>query len=137
MSRRRRTAAYTAAAAAAMSDGPIGLGQRIVSVPGLVRDTLSGRYPGLGRGRLALMIAAVLYILSPVDLVPEALLSIPGLVDDAAVGAWLVAALMGATTGYRAWVDRRAGEGVHDHGVQDQGVPNSGSRVVPGEVVSP
>lgn len=153
MSRRRRTAAYTAAAAAAASDGPVGFGQRIASVPGLVRDTLSGRYDGLGKGRLALMVVALLYIVSPVDLVPEAVLTIPGLLDDAAVAAWLVAALVGATTAYRAWDGDplRSQQGVHGagggaHPAGHAGQPDAGdrspteapsasARVIPGEVI--
>jgi uncharacterized membrane protein YkvA (DUF1232 family) len=124
MSRRRRKAAYTAAAAAAMSEGPTGFGARVASIPRLLRDTFNGRYDGLTRGRLALMLAALVYILSPIDLVPEALLTIPGLADDAAVAAWLVAAVMGATTAYRAW---ESGQ-----------VPTATDpRVVPGEVLRP
>jgi uncharacterized membrane protein YkvA (DUF1232 family) len=103
MSRRRRTAAMSAATAAAMSEGPLGFGQRVSSLPALVRDTLSGRYDGLGRGRLALVVVALVYIVSPVDVVPEALLTVPGLLDDAAVAAWVLATVMGATTAYRAW----------------------------------
>ena len=86
-----------------MSEGPLSFGQRVASLPGLVRDTVSGRYDGLGRGRLAMIGVALVYIIAPIDLVPEALLTIPGLMDDAAVAAWLIATLMGATTAYRAW----------------------------------
>jgi uncharacterized membrane protein YkvA (DUF1232 family) len=103
MSRRRRKAAIATAAAAAMKEGPTQVGSRIASIPGLVRDTLSGAYPGVSRQRLAMMLVAVLYLVSPIDLVPEALLLIPGLLDDIAVAGWLVAATMGATTDYRAW----------------------------------
>lgn len=132
MSRRRRKAAYTAAAAAAMSDGPLGFGQRVASVPGLIRDTLSGRYDGLGKGRLALMLLALLYIVSPIDVLPEALLTIPGLLDDAAIGAWLVAALFGATTAYRAWDGQLVGERVASS------VPSAEQdRVIVGEVIAP
>lgn len=128
MSRRRRTAAYTAAAAAAMSDGPVGFTQRIAMIPRLARDTLSGRYDGMSKGRLALMAAALLYILLPFDLAPEALLSIPGLLDDAAIAAWLVAALVGATTAYRSWAS-----GVVP---STEDVPGGRRAVIPGEVLS-
>jgi uncharacterized membrane protein YkvA (DUF1232 family) len=128
MSRRRRTAAMSAAAAAAMSEGPLGFGQRVASVPALVRDTLSGRFGGLGKGRLALVVVALLYIVSPVDLVPEALLTIPGLLDDAAVAAWLIATFMGSTTAYRAW----AGAALDP----DAPAAPTEPRVVAGEVVT-
>ena len=128
MSRRRRTAAMSAAAAAAMSEGPWGLGQRVASVPALVRDTFSGRYDGLGRGRLALIVVALLYIVSPVDLVPEAFLTIPGLVDDAALAGWVIATFLGATTAYRAW----AAGALEPHAP----TPPTAPRVVAGEVVT-
>lgn len=125
MSRRRRKAAYTAAAAAAMSDGPVGFATRVASVPRLLRDTLNGRYDGLTKGRLGLMLLAVLYVVSPIDVLPEALLTLPGLLDDAAIVAWLVAALFGATSQYAAW---EAGQPVDLAG---------DPKVVPGEVLAP
>jgi uncharacterized membrane protein YkvA (DUF1232 family) len=126
-----------------MSEGPLSFGQRVASLPGLVRDTVSGRYDGLGRGRLAMIGVALVYIISPIDLVPEALLTIPGLMDDAAVAAWLIATLMGATTAYRTW-----GGGVADPsmstawtadlgGAGEQAPTRSAAdRVVVGEVVT-
>jgi uncharacterized membrane protein YkvA (DUF1232 family) len=123
MTRTGRKAAAAAAAAAAMSDGPTGFTARVASIPRLVRDVLRGRYDGLSRGRLLLMVGAVFYILSPIDLLPEAILTIPGLADDAAVAAWLVASLLAATTAYRAW------ETGHVAATDDP-------RVVPGEVIT-
>jgi uncharacterized membrane protein YkvA (DUF1232 family) len=103
MSRRRRKAAMATAAASAMQQGPAELGSRAAALPGLIRDTLSGDYPGLTKQRLALMLGALLYLVSPIDLVPEALLLIPGLLDDIAVAGWLVTSALGATAAYRAW----------------------------------
>ena len=119
-----RKAAAAAAAAAAMQDGPTGFMARVGSIPRMVRDVLKGDYDGLSRGRLLLMVGAVLYIVSPVDLLPEAILTIPGLADDAAVAAWLVASVFGATSAYRMW------ENGHLAASDD---PN----VVPGEVITP
>jgi uncharacterized membrane protein YkvA (DUF1232 family) len=141
VSQRRRKAAYTAAAAAAMSEGPMSFGQRVASVPGLVRDTMTGRYDGLGKGRLAMMVVALAYIVSPIDVLPEALLTIPGLMDDAAVAAWLIATLMGATTAYRASAGSPADQGIPTDWTADLGASAgadapSTARVVPGEVVS-
>ncbi len=108
MASTRSKAAFTAAAAAAAADGPAGFGSRVASIPRLVRDVLAGNYDGTSRGRLAMMVLALLYIVSPIDLLPEALMTIPGLADDAAVAAWLVAATFGATTAYRAWENNQA-----------------------------
>jgi uncharacterized membrane protein YkvA (DUF1232 family) len=122
-----------------MSDGPLGFGQRVASLPALVRDTLNGRYDGLGKGRLAMMVVALIYIVAPIDIVPEAFLTIPVLMDDAAVAAWLIASLMGATTAYRAWSDPL---GTPSSWTPDLGAPagdtptSTAPRVVVGEVVS-
>jgi uncharacterized membrane protein YkvA (DUF1232 family) len=123
MTSKRRRAAYTAAAAAAAADGPFGFAERVASIPRLVRDVTFGRYDGLSRRRLLLMVLAVFYVMSPVDLLPEAFLLVPGLLDDVAVGGWLVAATFGATNAYRAW---------------ENGRPSTSPdpRVVPGEVVT-
>jgi uncharacterized membrane protein YkvA (DUF1232 family) len=99
----RRKAAYAAVAAAAVQEGPTGFGARVAAVPRLVRYVITGRYPGMSRGRLVALVLAGLYVISPVDLLPEAFLTLPGLVDDAAVGAWLIASVLGATTAYRSW----------------------------------
>jgi uncharacterized membrane protein YkvA (DUF1232 family) len=69
-------------------------------------------------------VAAAIYIVSPIDLVPEALLTIPGLADDAVVAGWLIAAVLGATGAYAGWRDGRID-------------PTSDGRApVPGEVIA-
>jgi uncharacterized membrane protein YkvA (DUF1232 family) len=121
MSRTARRAAFATAATAAATQGSPGFFGRVAALPRLVRDVLTGRYDGLSRGRLALMALALLYIVSPIDLLPEALLTIPGLTDDAAVAAWLIASALGAAAAYRSW--------------QGEEARASAERVVPGEVL--
>ncbi len=99
----RRTAFVSAAAAAAASEGPLGFGQRLASIPGLFLDVMLGRFDGVSRGRIFLMVGALFYIVSPIDFLPEILLTFPGLADDAVVAAWLVAAMYRATTAYALW----------------------------------
>ncbi|HSR22638.1 MAG TPA: YkvA family protein [Candidatus Eisenbacteria bacterium] len=82
--------------------GP-GLGARFRSVPRMVAATVTRRYRGLGWGRLAGMVLAVLYLVSPVDLVPEAFLGLVGLADDVAVAAWLAAAVLVETDQFLDW----------------------------------
>ena len=126
MSKNSRRAAFASAATAAGTEGPTGLMARLSALPRLVRDVLTGRYVEVSRGRLLLMALAVLYIVSPIDLVPEALLTIPGMVDDVAVAGWLVSAVLGATTAYLAW-----------EGSTPTSATMDDPRVVPGEVVTP
>jgi uncharacterized membrane protein YkvA (DUF1232 family) len=100
------------------------VGEQLAAVPALVRATLSGRYPGLQRSRLALMALAVVYIVSPIDLVPEAALMLLGLGDDAVVLAWLSGALLSETQAFIDW------ERTHE-----PGRARDGDRVVPGDVL--
>jgi uncharacterized membrane protein YkvA (DUF1232 family) len=112
---RRRTALI--AFARAFSPGTPGLGRRIRAFPRLVKATLRGEYDG--GMRLFLMAAASLYIVSPIDAVPELLFSVFGLIDDAFVATWLIGTLMSETERFIEW-EKLKGRG-----------PN----VVPGQVV--
>jgi uncharacterized membrane protein YkvA (DUF1232 family) len=102
----RRIAAFTAlwrSLTQARRPGAPGLEQRVRSLPRLIGHTFSGRYPGLGRGRLAMLGVAVAYLISPVDLVPEAFLAVLGLTDDALVALWLGGAFLAETDRFLDW----------------------------------
>ena len=96
--------------------GAPGLRVRLAAVPRMIGLSLVGRYPQLSRRRLALIVAGVAYLLSPIDLIPELLLPLVGWADDAVVLAWLVGTLLAETEAFLAWEAARG-------------------RVVPGEVV--
>ncbi|HVL86029.1 MAG TPA: YkvA family protein [Pseudonocardia sp.] len=83
-------------------DAP-GLGEQLRAVPRMLTAALSGRYPHLGRGRLALLVLAVAYLVSPVDLVPEMVLALLGLADDAFVALWLGGAFLVETDRFLQW----------------------------------
>lgn len=101
-----RKAAFTAATVSAMnSHGTYGFFTRIRAIPRMLRDTFNGTYRGVSRGRVFGMFLAVLYLISPIDLVPEALLTVPGLVDDAAIAVWLLAAVLTSAEDYLAVTD--------------------------------
>jgi hypothetical protein len=55
---------------ALMRPGSPGLGERLGAMPRLFGATLRGEYAGTSRGRLLLLLAAVAYVVSPVDLMP-------------------------------------------------------------------
>ena len=59
----------------------------------LCRLAADGDVPLLVRGRL---LAAVTYFVSPLDLVPEALLGPAGYVDDVALAAWVLQSVVSA-----------------------------------------
>ena len=92
MSRNARLASVVAVARAvrlAARPGGPSIGERAGSVPRMVRATFSGQYTGVSKGRLLLMLAAAGYIVSPIDLIPEAVAPVLGLADDALVLSWL------------------------------------------------
>ncbi|WP_119731740.1 YkvA family protein [Thermomonospora amylolytica] len=88
--------------------GAPGLGERVRAVPGLLRDTARGDYRGLGHRRLALLLIALVYVLSPVDVLPE-FLPLIGVADDLGVVMWAVATLVAATGDYIDWRRGRPG----------------------------
>ncbi len=87
----------------ALRPGGPSLGQRLGAVPRLFGATARGEYPGTSMARLLLAVAAVGYIISPVDFVPEALLGVFGLLDDAVVLSWVAARLVTETEDFIAW----------------------------------
>ena len=67
--------------------------------------SLKGEYDG-GK-RLLMMAGAVLYIVSPLDAVPELFLIAFGLIDDAFVVTWLIGALISETDRFLEWEKSR------------------------------
>lgn len=93
----------------AMQPGSPGLGERAGSVPRLVRATLDGSYTGVTKGRLALMLAAMGYIISPLDFIPEAIVPVLGIADDALVLGWLATRFVEETERFLEWEVVRTG----------------------------
>ena len=92
------------------------------AVPRMVTLTMRGRYTGLDRGRLLGMVLALAYVVSPVDVVPEAALFLLGFADDAMVLAWLAGAVLQEAETFLGWEHRTGGAAAAEH-------------VVPGSVV--
>jgi len=86
--------------------GSPGFRDRMRVVPRMVIASLRGTYGGLSRGRLALMGFAVVYVLSPLDLVPELALTLIGLGDDVFVLGWLVGTVLDETEQFLIWEGR-------------------------------
>lgn len=53
-----------------------------------VKDVATGRYKGYSKTHLTLIVAAILYVVSPLDVIPDFLIVV-GLIDDAAIIAWV------------------------------------------------
>ena len=88
--------------------GAPGLVTRLRALPRMVRGVLTGRYRGVAASQLLMMMAAVGYVISPIDLMPEAFLLLAGLGDDALVVGWLSVAVINATDDFLAWEQQEA-----------------------------
>ncbi|MFI7423554.1 YkvA family protein [Nonomuraea sp. NPDC049684] len=79
--------------------GTPGMLTRVRAIPRMIGAVTRGRYDGMGKGKLALMALGVVYILSPVDVIPDFLVLI-GVADDFGVFLWLIASLLGESGRY-------------------------------------
>lgn len=106
MSPVRRTAAFAALwqfVRGGRRPGAPDLATRMKAIPRLLEAVVTDRWDGLTKGRLSLMGLAVLYILSPIDLVPEGVLLALGIADDALVASWLAGSVLDATERFVTW----------------------------------
>lgn len=132
--------------------GSPAMGERLMSLPRLFRATFRGEYAGTTRGRLLMVLGAVAYVVSPIDLIPELALSVFGLADDAVVVSWIAAKVVNETESFLAWeravpstradgADAAAGPGggAADGAAGPAGTPSGASsaatETVPGHVV--
>jgi uncharacterized membrane protein YkvA (DUF1232 family) len=79
------------------------MGERLRALPRMLAGAVSGRHPALSRGRLGLILLALAYLVSPIDLLPEAFLPLIGLADDGVVALWLGGAFLVETERFLAW----------------------------------
>lgn len=115
------TALWQAVRGQRRADAPP-VSEQLMALPRLVSMTLRGTYPGMDRSRLLLMGLALAYVVSPVDVMPEALMLLAGMGDDAVVLSWLAGAVLVETERFLAW------EGAPSAARGQEGV-------VPGQVV--
>ena len=103
----QRTAAFTALGRALMSGsrGGPSVAKRLAALPRMIGATMRKEYDG--GLRVALMTAATVYVVSPVDVVPEAFLLLVGLADDAVMITWLAGSILSETGRFLEWEKQR------------------------------
>lgn len=104
----RRYNGFRALGRALLARGGASLPRRIGALPRLFRARARGQYDGLTWGRLAAMLVALVYVVSPIDLVPEAFLLMFGLADDGVAVLWLAGALLDEGERFLSWERSRA-----------------------------
>ena len=70
--------------------------ERARALPRLLRDVRRGAYADLPKSRPFLWVLALVYLVSPIDILPD-LLPIIGVTDDAGVFMWLLTSVSTAT----------------------------------------
>ena len=85
--------------------------QRARALPRLLRDVRQGTYADLPRNRTFLWVLAIVYLISPIDILPD-LLPIIGVTDDAGVLVWLLTSVSTATGLYLHRERERQREGL-------------------------
>lgn len=93
--------------------GKPSLWERAGALPRMLGARLRGRYTEVPVTRLLLFAVAVLYIVSPIDLVPEIFIPVLGLADDVGVAVWLTRSVLTETERYLTW--ERHGPYVQGH----------------------
>ena len=68
----------------------------------MASDITGGRYTGYGKGNFLFAVAALIYVVSPLDLVPDFLIGL-GLLDDVAIVGWAMSCLKDEVDKYQAF----------------------------------
>ena len=76
----------------------------------MLRETVAGRYRALPKRTLVAMLAGVVYLVNPLDLVAD-VLPVLGLVDDVAVLAWVTHMIRRDLDSFLAW-EREWGDAI-------------------------
>jgi uncharacterized membrane protein YkvA (DUF1232 family) len=86
--------------------GAPGIGAQLAAAPRMIKLGLSGRYPNLDGRRVGLAVLGLVYIVWPLDILPD-FIPLLGLGDDAFVAAWIAGALLGETDRFLQWEAER------------------------------
>ena len=100
--RGNRASNLQAVVAVAAQEPRQGLGAQLAAIPRLLGASASGRTKALSRARLLAVGVGLLYVVSPVDLVPEVILGPLGLGDDGLVLAAVATILLTGARGFLA-----------------------------------
>ena len=103
---RSRAAAFGTFLDLLRGDGRYPLRRRVLALPRLLARARSGAYRDWDRRRATAVALGLLYVVSPVDLVPEVVLGLFGMADDAVLLAWLAGAVLDEVDAYIDWERR-------------------------------
>ena len=79
-----------------------GIWDDLTSLFRIVKGWKTGRYRGVPWSTVVLSTGAIIYFLTPIDLIPD-VIPVVGLVDDIAVIRWVIGAIHSDLAKFRAW----------------------------------
>lgn len=68
----------------------------------LLKDWISGDYRGLPTKALLLVLAGIVYFVSPIDIIPDFIVGL-GFLDDAVILGWIISEIGKELEAYRIW----------------------------------
>ncbi|MDO5301200.1 MAG: DUF1232 domain-containing protein [Tissierellia bacterium] len=83
----------------------------------MVRDAATGRYRGLSKKNMVFILAGVLYLINPADVVPDFIFSV-GFFDDLAVLAYVIQHVGDELRAYKDWRREEGDLSLEDEGYQ-------------------
>jgi len=78
---------------------------KIVLMYDYVKDIITGKYTDYSMSNLAIIVAALIYVVSPLDLVPDMIIAL-GLLDDVAIVTWAIGVVDTELTNYSEWKNK-------------------------------
>lgn len=98
----------------------------------LVRSYISGEYREISTSTIISGLAVLLYVLSPIDLVPD-FIPVLGFLDDLSLVSWFVGKFQGEIVRFREWED-----GAHPQpALGDSARPDAAARPALGDAAQP
>ncbi|WP_300409240.1 YkvA family protein [Lagierella sp.] len=83
-----------------------GIKSDLSAVFGLVGDFLTGKYKEVSKTSLLLIIGSFLYLLNPMDIVPDFIIGI-GFLDDLAIFTYMIKKIQGELDKYKIWKEKQ------------------------------
>lgn len=100
----------------------------------LVRSFISGEYRNIAPSTIISGLAVLLYVLSPIDLVPD-FIPVLGFLDDLSLVSWYVGKFHGEITKFREWEQTGRGQGTVV--TASAASPDGAARPAEGDVAQP
>jgi uncharacterized membrane protein YkvA (DUF1232 family) len=85
-----------------LEPGAPGFWERVRAVPRMLKSVLRGQYRGMSFGTLGLLALGLVYIISPIDAIPD-VIPIAGIADDTGLALWLATVLVKSAGDFVMW----------------------------------